>query len=52
MDYHSYQDKSGEAFTAGLIFEFVDQGKDNETVLFYEYRAFVKITKKLSVSAP
>ena len=45
MDYHSYQDKSGEAYTAGLIVEFVDQGKDNETGLFYEYRAFVKITK-------
>ena len=27
VDYHSYQDKSGETFIAGLIVEFVDQEK-------------------------
>ena len=42
VDYHSYQDKSGATFTAGLIVEFIDQEKDKETGLFYEFRAYVK----------
>ena len=34
VDYHSYQDKSGEMFTAGLIVEFFDQEKTRRHVFF------------------
>ena len=37
VDYHSYQDKPGATFSAGLFVEFIDQEKDKETGLFMSF---------------